>query len=252
MSRHQVRTSYGVGRYVTGEGDVIASTRDGWVGGGTKPGLIVCPGHGRKGVQALTDANETRLLQALAKDWIVMIADLGSGDDWANATQITRIGQARTYLQGTWGAKTGKIGLLGGSMGGAAALAYARANPTLVACVAGVIPLLDIADIRDNNRSGYAANINAAYGGTYSDTTHGPSHSPVKFAGALPDQTALPIRLWTSSDDPIIMPATVTAFLNARPSTVRTDIGPVGHDLASWGHALNAGLADFLRAWRPA
>lgn len=117
-------------------------------------------------------------------------------------------------------------------MGGGVVAAYANANPAHALFVCGFVPMLDIADIRDNNRAGLAAAVNAAYGGLYNDEIHGPTHSPVRFAATM--DPSVPVMLLTSSNDPLAIPSAAAAFKASRPGTTVVDLGPVGHSTAAY------------------
>lgn len=312
-----VRSSLGTGRYVGSEDDVYAASTPAWAGGAI--GVVYC--HGANGTAKSTRdytaaPGELALIEALAAaGFAVVTADLGGPLTFANDTAITRVGQARTYLQGTRSAAAGKVLLVGSSMGAALALAYARANPTHVYAVAGVLPLLDLNDFVLNNRSGMAASVHTAYGsraatcgttngsptvtcssvvagddqkqvsgpgipvgarigdvapgvsfalfsetfssinatatnlsvsltiGGYYQATHGATKNPVTFASSL----AMPVGLWTASDDAVCVPSTADAFVTARPATTRTNLGAVGHTQAAISASV-AGVVTFCQA----
>lgn len=216
------RTSYGQSRYVAAEFDGVYGEPASFCNAQPN-GIIYCHGSGGTAATVYADTNVQRpLINQIAADATVSAADLG-GQTFGNNTAITRIGQAVTYLRSTWG-QSGPVVLVAGSMGVLGAMSYTLANPTEVAAIAGVIPGLDLADLM---LRGAAADINAAYPPGYNDGTDGPTHSPVQFAGSLP--AGLPIKLWTSSNDTICVPATADAFVAARPQTERENLGALGH-----------------------
>lgn len=245
-----LRASYNTtGRAVPGEADCIVAPVDAWVAGHGRPGIVYA--HGATGTMAqlrstVTNRADHLLVNELAlAGFVVLVAELG-GDTYCNDTAIARIETARTYLTTTLQCPGPKIGLVGGSMGAGNSLAYLKAHPDKVLFAGVQIPFLDIADVRDNNRLGLASAINAAYGGTYDDVVHGPDHSPVRFAASLPNQATVPIRMWTSSDDPACIPSTADEFMSLRPSTVRTNLGAVGHAPSSYGAlATRQQIVDF-------
>lgn len=200
--------------------------------------------HGATGTGAgnAADLNEAHLIRLLARRFLVLASDWGGPLTFANDTAIARvhggIAAARTALN----VDARPVVVVGMSMGAGLGLAYALEHPDQVAAVAGMIPMLDVADIRDNNRGGLGAAVDAAYGGTYSDSTHGPVHSPVRFAEQLPED--LPVAVWTSSNDTSAVPATAAAFLAARPQTTAFSLGAAGHSTASI-----AGTQAAIAAW---
>lgn len=206
---------------------------------GERPGIVYCHGSGDNARTILSKAGQRPLIDALAQRYAVVAADLGL-QAWGNDTHVQRIGEAITHLRATWGV-TGPVILVAGSMGNLGALGYARLHPENVRAIAGIIPALDLADLM---LRGAAADINAAYPPAYNDAAMGPTHSPVKYAATL--DADLPIRLWTTSNDPICVPATATAFVTARPQTVRTDLGALGHTEAAVA-AAQASVLAWLR-----
>lgn len=169
--------------------------------------------------------------------FVIVNGDMGqtvSQGTFGNSTAQTRTGQLRTFVQGASSpiaAAAGKVHILGASGGATAALNYARANPTLVASIYGVCPVVALQDFYEN-RTDVAltqAEIRAAYGGdvpTYA--THDPSASG--------NQTALsgiPLKLAYSTDDPYVPVATVTAYKalieGAGGTCELVSLGAVGH-----------------------
>lgn len=228
------RSTLGSGRYVASELDVTVATPQGWCKDGTVPGIVYCHGATADAIYTHRDTTLRSLLHGLGVHGVTIAPDLG-GDTFANDTGITRVGEAITYLRSAWNINPGPVHLIGLSMGAAVALAYTLAHPDDVASVSLMIPGLDLEDVRANNRGGYAASLNAAYGGTYDDATHGPTHSPVRFADDLPAD--LPIAMWTSSNDTAAVPFTATEFVTLRPQTTRTSMGAVGHTVNAAGVA---------------
>lgn len=237
-----IGSSAGADRVVAGEWDVTLGAPPTWIGDGQP--MVYCHGSGDTSLTVLPKSGQGPLIRSLAERHTIAVCDLG-GQTWGNDTVITRIGQARTYLRNTWGSE-GQVTLVGISMGGLAALAYALANPSAVRAVALIIPALDLNDLVVNNRGGAAADVNAAYGGAYNNATHGPTHNPAVYAASL--RATMPIAIWTASDDPICVPSTADGFVTSRPQTARTDVGALGHSEASITAALD-GVVQFVRTY---
>ena len=108
-----------------------------------------------------------------------------------------------------------------------------------VAAIALITPVVDVDDIHDNNRNGYAAEIEARYGGLAAFDAALPTHNPVAFAGQL---AGIPIKVWISSNDPVVIPATVDAFAAGSGAAVAS-LGAVGHTA---GALDGADVASFL------
>lgn len=233
-----LRTQLGQGYAPTAttEWQFVSGTTPAWRG--DKPLLVYCHGSGDTATTVLKKSGQKPLIDALAQRYIVIAADLGY-QAFGNDIHVTRITQAITYLQGITG-NTDPVTLLGGSMGNLGGMGYVRAHPENVRAYVGIIPGLDLSDLM---LRGAAADINAAYGGAYSDAVHGPAHSPVHYADDL--DPAVPMHLWTASNDTICVPATADAFVASRPSTLRTDVGALGHSEAAVA-AAHASVLEWL------
>lgn len=142
----------------------------------------------------------------------------GGNNTWGNDTVIARIDAALDYLMDLPGVETSKVALLATSAGTPGAMAWAAQNLSLVSCIIGIIPVVDITDVHTNNRGSFTSAINTAYGGTYSEATFGAAHNPntMAAAGTFDD---LPIQLWYGNSDTIVAPATLPVFeSNAGPN----------------------------------
>lgn len=228
-----IRSSFALGRYAAAEYDAVFGTARSFVGD-QPSGVVFCHGSGENAASTI-DANVPRALcSGIARHATVHAGDLG-GQTWGNDTGIARVVSAGASVHTLWGA-IGPVGLVAASMGFATACAYALANPDEVAWIAGVIPLTDIQDIMGR---GAAAEVDAAYGGAYSNITDGPTHNPVLLAPGLPAD--LPVHIWTAPDDPLCVPATADAFIAARPQTGRTILSPgQAHTMAAVAEATPA------------
>lgn len=234
-----LRTSFGQGYSTTAPTELqfFTGTTRAWRGDRTT--LIYCHGSGDTATTLLTKSGQRPLINSMAQNFAVIAPDLGLQATWGNDLHVTLIDEAIDYVETTYGT-SGRVILVAGSMGTLGALAYALNHPEKVRAVAAIIPGLDLADLM---LRGAAADINAAYGGTYDDVTEGPTHSPVQYAGDLDPN--IPIHLWTCSNDTITVPATADAFVAARPQTERTNIGALGHTEAAVT-AAQASVLDWL------
>lgn len=226
-------SEFGAGLVFAGEKHYVRGPqRAFWPKGSLRPAPLALYLHGATGtaLSNVQDPYEMNLLRRLATRYLVLAADWG-GDTYANDTGIARVAAGIANARAKYNVDSDPVMLVGMSMGNAVGMAYTKANPGDVRAIAGMIPGLDLNDVDVNNRGGLAAAMNAAYGGDYVDSVHGPDHSPVRFAADLPAD--LPIRLWTSTNDTYIPPAVQDAFFAARPQTVRTSLGAAGHSTAS-------------------
>jgi pimeloyl-ACP methyl ester carboxylesterase len=189
----------GVGAYVASERHVLIANRD-YRADGTKRGVLYCPSHGNDATQAIAAHYVDDVLNAVAEaGFPVLSCDLGAGGtSWGNDTAISRFTSAKNYLQGTCGAKAGAVLVYGFSMGGLTALNWARQHPDKVAAAAFACPAVDLADIHDNNRGGYAAEIETAYGGAAGYAAAVAAHNPVavRAYAAVTGATAGLVSYW--------------------------------------------------------
>lgn len=236
-----LRSSMGSGRYAASEKDVLVATPAGLAGG--IRGVIFCHGLNADATAPRDYAaiGELHLVNAIAEVFPVLSIDAGGTAAMGNATAVARVGDAVTYAQGTLGWKAGTVLLVGASMGTFSVLNYAKANPSKVGAVVCVNSAIDLNDIVVNNRGGYAATVNTAYGGTYNNGTQGPTCNPASYAASY----STPTRLFYSSDDTIAIPSTITAFAAAATNVTATNVGALGHTEA----AIDAASRDTILAF---
>lgn len=251
-------TSYGAGRYVASEGDVLmlpsAYKRD-----GTARGIVYCHGAGELAPTPLNAAgNKTyqlRLMQTLVEAGFPLVScDLGvwaagnttDSNNWGSTQAQTRIGQAKTWLQSAsgGGAKSGTVLLLGISMGNAAMVNYAKNAAAAVGAMVGILPVADIDDIYQNNRNSYRAAIGSAWGVTFPAALPANSNPATSNSGAV----GIPYRTYYASDDTIALPAPATALTTAIGGTA-TNLGALGHTDAAIGAVSPYEVADFFRLY---
>lgn len=237
------RASLAVGRATPGaptETDIIVRTMP-----FTKPvttdGVLFFHGSGETARTTYAQTLVRAMLEDIGQTSVVIMADFGL-QAWANNTAVARAVEAMNYGEANLGV-TGKWTLVGGSMGNANAFATAKANPTRVKGIAGIIPLMSIPDIM---AKGVTAEVNAAYGGTYVDATDGPTHSPISMAM----DPLLPIHLWCAPDDALVPITIAEAFVATRPQTKLTVLPNGGHSVASIGNAA-AAVAAWVRNLAP-
>lgn len=161
---------------------------------------------------------------------------------WDNATGQTRIANALTYARASLAATADPAILVGASHGAGSALHWAAVNPTLVAAVVGIIPAIDYQAIRVADTAGLRASIDTAWGVTY------PAALPV---GANPstrtaDLQAIPIQLWTASDDAVS--ANASTFDTALPLCTTTSVGALGHTETAIAAVTAADVVAFVQA----
>lgn len=240
--------SYGVGQYAAGqasEAHTIATDRPYKRDGSKRPLLWLHSAGGNDQEAVIALNNSIPLLREVVKVGPVISFDGAAGNPaqhWGNDFAQARTGDAKAYLQGTWGAKAGKALVLGISMGGLLALNWARLNPTLVAAVALLYPAVNLQWIHDN---GAAASTEAAYGGTLAAfnaavAAHDPHQHAADYVGL-----GIPFKAWYASDDTTVSTAEQEAFFTAA-AIPKVNLGAVGH--ANMGVVPITSVRDFLLA----
>jgi hypothetical protein len=165
-----------------------------------------------------------------AEGFPTIVGELAGAQTFGNPASVSAVDDARAYLVSRFGCDPTRFLLAGASAGTLTALSWLLANPSGgCLAVAVTVPALDLQDLHDNR--GYGAQIETAYGGLAAYQAALPTHSPVVFASSLP--AGIPIRLWTSSNDPVVIPASADSFVANAPNVSRVDLGPVGHDVAA-------------------
>jgi dienelactone hydrolase len=222
-------TSIGTGQYVAAETHMGCNGR--YVKPAARRTVLIHGGWGQSALSNMPPDNITRTVGEMGGP--VMYADYVNGKQWGNDTVQSRISSLWSFAQSSFGAKTDKVVLYGTSMGGCCVLNWAIRNVAKVAAILLVIPVVDLGDVYDNNRTsslGFTAStdIDAAYGGagSFSGTVR-TTHNPTLNAGAL---AGVPILQFYSGTDPVCVPSTQTAFQAAVGSSCTiVNMGNYGH-----------------------
>jgi pimeloyl-ACP methyl ester carboxylesterase len=174
-------------------------------------------------------------------------SDAGGPQTWGNQASIDGAERSYQRIQAIPGTKPGKVFLVGSSMGGLTALNWAAANPTKVAGIIMVIPVINVNDVKTNNRGGYASLVNAAHGGTYDEATMGSTKNPRTQAG-LGKYAGIPILLFYGLTDAVCIPGEATGFAADVGSNVTLVPLNSGHDFISYTLVNNQTIIDFMAA----
>lgn len=178
--------------------------------------VIYCHGHGGTGwgsISAPTSApGQYHNISAMAEaGYLVIATDTGTpaSASWSNDSAHTAINDAITLGQTVFGAKAGKVILMGTSMGGGCALSFTGRNPTKVAACIAIEPIVNL-----NTMLATFTDINTAYSGGYTDATYGANHNPRYQAdhGAF---AGIPLQVWYGDSDTTATPTDVLAFRDA-------------------------------------
>lgn len=241
-------STYGVGTVTTGE--AALQMRPKFPPASAQDGVMFVHGAGSTATYCVdTYGRQSSLTNAVADAGFTCFSgDIGGVATWGNSTAMARMTAAYNYLQSLPGVKPGKVALISGSMGALTSLNWAAANPTLVSAVVSVIPVINPTDIVTNNRGGYAALVNAAYGGAWSEGTYGATYNPRTraTAGAF---AGLPMLLFYGTVDTLCMPAETTGFAaSVGASCTLVPLTGLGHEEASYTATDHAHAVAFLKA----
>jgi alpha-beta hydrolase superfamily lysophospholipase len=234
-------TTYGDGRYVASEADVIARPA---VYLGRRPAVLHI--HGAEGGKGAADwmaiPQRAPMFRGLTgAGFTVVSAELGGSATWGNDTGQSRIGSAYTYSQTLPDVTAGPVVLFAQSMGAVGAMIWARANRAKVAGVVLVIPVCNLSDLLSSE---YAQAIHTAHGGSYSEATHGATRNPLTFAAAL---DGLPVQIWAGDSDALCKPADAIA-LAAAITTSELHLIPGGHAESTLTGVDMAAVQTFLNS----
>ena len=178
---------------------IVYAEPRGWKRDGSKYGVIVVPGTAETTKTGLAVSTALPLVnQILAAGNPVAFFQAsqavgGIGTCWANDNCYGFFEAARATLAATYGAKAGKVIVVGLSQGALDVLAYAGKYPANVAAVQAYLPNTNLAASAAD--SGYGPSVNAAYSGSYSDGTYGATHSPDVMRTNPTNPYTMPINL---------------------------------------------------------
>ena len=206
-----------------------------------KPLVVACHGAGITVTAAgWLEVSELYIVEALAAaGYPVVIPTLT--DLWGNATATNRVADAITWGRANLGGNNDPVVGLGGSAGMISVLHAHDITP--MACAVGIIPALDMENLRDTDAVGVRSEIDTAWGVTY------PAALP---AGANPAEntsnyTDLPMQLHYSTTDAVTLPISTTDFATATGAEL-VDLGTNGHTEASVAAVDHDAVVDFVLA----
>lgn len=228
------------GRFSTGLVDAFLAPRI----RKARPPVIYCHGLNGTGAQGVGGQGlpaVAALLSALAADGWPVVAP-STGNTWGNDAGLVRVAAAAAWARAHLGATADPAVVVGVSMGGTTALRWAYETPEDCAAAVVILPALDIEWIRANDPEGIdgTASIEAALSLGPSDPVP-ESADPARFAPDL----AMPIQLWTASDDDVSHGA---ASFAATTGAQHHDLGPLGHSNAAVAAVDHAAVVEFVAA----
>jgi hypothetical protein len=184
------------------------------------------------------------LAAAMASAGIPCVAGDMGGQAWGNDTVLGRIDAAWALLISQFGVRSDKLCLLGVSMGGAAVSLYSQRYPAKVACVVGLIPLLDLVAFYAANAGGTQGQVGTAWGVT------APAALPARADNATNAHLAenVPLLVGYSSVDATVLPAWVTPYVAKVGGTALVTDSTFGHSDQAVGGMPIATVGQFLAA----
>lgn len=221
-------TSYGTGEYAVGEAHAYTARRL------RRPGddarlVIQCHGRDATALEGL-DAVYGAAARGLADlGYPVLSIDAGGKRTWGNDASINAVVNAVAWARANRFAVSATKDpiIIGVSMGGATALNYARAHDA--AAVVSLIGAVDVDDLHDRNYNGFAAEIEAAWGGAAAyeaaKLTHNPIDNLAQFDGSVPT------CFWYSDTDPVTPLAKVQQAAELAGGNLFS-MGAIGHSVA--------------------
>lgn len=215
-----------------------------------KPAVLYCHAAGSIGIEIINPyAGQGVYMQRIASNGHNCFSGTHAGSQsWGNAAALTAMTASYNTLQAMPGTKPGKIALVGASMGGLCALNWAAANPTKVSCIVATIPVINVTDIKVNDRQGYGYLINAAYGGSWTEGQYGATSNPRTMA-TLGKFGSIPMLFFYGTQDTLCMPAEVQGFAAAVGSNVTLVPVASGHDMGSYALANHDLIVDFIEKY---
>lgn len=187
----------------------------------------------------------------LANDGFVgLSADNGPAgltNNWGNDVAVDRLTRNVATLSGVRGAHPSKYSMYGISMGASNALVYAAQATVKPRAMVLIIPVINVEDIRANNRGGLASAIDAAYGGAYVENVSGPDKNPAWFKSSN-KILGIPMLIFYGTSDVLCLPSWTEEFASKDPS-FRTLV-PLsgGHALTTQVQASTSLISAFLKA----
>jgi pimeloyl-ACP methyl ester carboxylesterase len=223
---------------------------------GTKPGIFWLHGAGGEetALWPTWSPNSSALAWWLADHGYSVFApdcsnsvQTDGAETWGNDASTDTLDAAITYVQanpGEFQMASGKVVLIGQSMGHVTACNYARRFPTKVA---GIIGAAGATDVDYHYVTGFGVNIDAAYSGNWATNGRATNHDPIDFAGSL----TFPHRYYYATDDDNVPPSGTGSFrpfyaAYGGPHDPAISMGTGGHTDTPVANIDKQGLLEFL------
>jgi hypothetical protein len=213
-----------------------------------RSGVIFYHGAGSTATYLLdaAPANQADLTQRVSSRWPGISGGYG-GDSWGAPAANAKAESYLARMRSRAGGSADDFSAIGASMGGLTGFNQARntsgIKPTAIVMV---IPVINLADIVDNNRGGFAGAVNTAFGGAYNEAASGATCNPYTYR-ADASIAGIPMLIFYGLTDAICLPAFTEAFIDADPDNRIGVPLASGHDYASYNAVDHGLIIDFLQ-----
>lgn len=180
----------------------------------TRRGVVACHSSTGDAAACFSQADWKNHTARLAEFFHLIAADLTNPQNWGNDDSQDRAEDSWTHLQSKRGVPSSKCLLLALSMGALTALNWAHDNPTKVAAIALIIPVVNLKDAHDNRGFDTLIDSASAYGSHAAYLSAEPTHNP-SATGRQAALAGIPIHIWYSTNDPVYTPTVISDFVTA-------------------------------------
>lgn len=201
---------------------------------GTRVGVVANHGRGNgpatvvDGASSQVDKTIDMCSHALANaGFIIVHPDNWQLGHFTADPALSRVMDAKNWLQlpTGGGAKAGQAVIRGYSQGGGMSIYAVLQQRALWSCALVSNPMISIKDIHDNNKGGYAAEIETAFGGAAAYAAAADAHDGLTRAAEL---QGFPMQVHYCDNDPIIDPTLVLQFCSLSGAEA-VNMGSHGH-----------------------
>ena len=163
--------------------------------------------------------------QALVRHGFTCTALPGRAATYGNDEAQSDLAAAIAYSRSEMGSSDQPAVLVGSSMGTMLAFAQALEDPSDIACIIAIIPVLDPTYAYVNDVNSHRTPLGAAWDVTYP----APLPAGIQIAERADELAGIPIRLYVGDDDPFTPGDIVPDFVAASEATLISHSG-FGHD----------------------
>lgn len=242
-----IATTFNTGTVFSGES--VVNVRPKIPEAPVMPGVVFVHGAG-SGASYMLDpyGKQSTKTLSICSRYPAISGDNGGPQTWGNDLSVTRLGGYISALANRSDASD-DYALVGDSMGGIVALNYAAQASRKPKAIILTIPVINVEDIRANNRSNYASFVNAAYGGNYNEATMGATKNPYTMRNAE-KLRGIPTLIFYGASDQLCLPQYATGYAEADPNFREAVPLARGHEEAAYSDVATIHrkrMMDFLK-----